>query len=73
MEGGLVIVQSVHKDPYLYKKDDEPLLNWAGTVSEQLLKREDTFVCTKGGSRVPSMNKTEGRRKMFITRANAAS
>jgi hypothetical protein len=50
--------------------------------SEHLLKREGTFVYTKEGTRVLSQNtvfavysmkKTGGRRKMLITRTNAAS
>ncbi len=50
---------------------------------EPQLKREGAYVYTKEGARVPSlnmrgfrvysMNKTGGRRKMFITRANAAA
>jgi hypothetical protein len=50
---------------------------------EPLLKREGTFVDRREGTRSPSlntggvgvysMNKTGGRRKVFITRANAAS
>jgi hypothetical protein len=64
-----------------YKKEDEPLLNLRGY--KPLLKREGTYVCTKEGIRVPSlntggfdvysMNKTWGRKKMFITGANEAS
>ncbi len=59
------------------------MLNLVGVLStEQLLKREDTVMFTKEGTRVSSLNtgvscvfinKTVGRRKMFITRANAAS
>jgi hypothetical protein len=37
-----------------YKKEDEPLLNLRGY--KQLLKREGTYVCTKEGIRVPTLN-----------------
>jgi hypothetical protein len=47
-----------------YKKDNEPLLNLKGAMSR--CSREE-------GAYVYLMNKTADRRKMFITRANAAS
>jgi len=59
-----------------YKKDDEPLLNLTGAMSR--CSREKVLMYTKRELELPlwfsvhSMNKTGGRRKMFITRANAA-
>ncbi len=71
--------------PVVIKKIMSPCSIWKG-LYEPLLKREGTCVYTKEGTtsplskyrgfRVYSMNKTGGRRKMFITTvhsANAAS
>jgi hypothetical protein len=72
----------VPQDP-CYKKDDEALLNLTGAMSR--CSREKVLMCTvhrRGNSSplskyrgfsVYSMNITGGRRKMFKTRANAAS
>ncbi len=57
-----------------YKKDDEPLLNLTGAMSR--CSSEKVLMCTQKRElefSAYSMNKTGGRRKMLITRANAAS
>jgi hypothetical protein len=59
-----------------YKKDDEPLLNltvalWAAALCTQKKELRVPSLNTVGFG--VSINKTRGRRKTFITRANAAS
>jgi hypothetical protein len=61
-------------EPVVIKKMTSPCPAHVDRGYEPLLKREGTFVYTKEGNRVPSlntwvlcsMNKTDGRRKMFM-------
>jgi hypothetical protein len=59
--------------PVVIKKDDEPLLNREGRVLCVHKRGIWSPLSKNTGFDAYSMNKTGGRRKMFITRANAAS